>query len=340
MSAAGVAWQYGTQLYYIDNANTNLGTLVRTPTSGGVLTAIATNVYYVAPGSPPEAYNPHFQETSAGLYVSWCANPVSASCTLARFDANGASTPIATNIDTEWGADSAGDRVFVRRANGRDEVLDANGTSVVTLEANVTSGMLSPSGTEIVYAVGGALKVLTIANPTPSTILPSGAAEIVAVPDDGHAFYSSVLGVPPAWGDLSGVPLVASAQPTVLNHGPSRFLAFDPTRGGMVWSQITNPQMPKAPSDIYWTLFGLPPTQLAASSLFQRVPKNGLLVFNRNITDLSMPIGDIALVDASAMPVVLASAANGAFALSPDRGTLYYGTDSASPAGIYAVVMP
>jgi hypothetical protein len=129
---------------------------------------------------------------------------------------------LATIVDGSASFDAAGDLVFAA-IDGTNEgaVFAVPGGAKTHIDTNVTAGLMTPDGTGVVYlTTGGAIRFATTTSPSPTTVVTSGAAGLLAISPDGStvAYYASGSGsstdlwLAPA--KTMGTPVQVVATPT------------------------------------------------------------------------------------------------------------------------------
>jgi hypothetical protein len=103
-------------------------------------------------------------------------------------------TNAAPKAAATFSTDTTGSKVFVIGGAGDGEIHSVPANNVTPIASNVLSGVLLPDGSEVVYTTtsGSLLRATTSAPITATTLVASGAREVLLVSPDGkHAIVAS-----------------------------------------------------------------------------------------------------------------------------------------------------
>ena len=348
------ATAYGNSAFFLDgwDAGTSTANLVEVtlggPDGGSAPQVIAT---VTLSGSSPTAFDPctpRWQSTSTGLYLGACvsgAGPFDES--LWSVDTSGAPTQIATGIAPGWGADSAGDLVFVVTSAGDGEVIGPSGNLVTTFDSGVTEGTMLPMGSQAVYVAGGALWMHAVSAAMPVELADNAAGLWGLSPNGSYALYydTARTGTSPlgptgdVWLASTDLPINMSfeltaaqdAVPWVFTADESHVSWVVPMSGGSLMSYATSVastatgMTSQGPLAVH--LQGLPQGMVGATLLYQ------LVGADPDTPNLH------ALDTSSDIDTLLASGTNPGFVWLGPTGAAY-ATDQVPTAGVYVVHVP
>ena len=128
----------------------------------------------------------------ARFFVGSCAAGARAG-TIQRFD-HGAtgwqSTTIATSALPVWSADATGDKVFFQSQSYAGQYVEGGQTHLV--DNGVSSGVILPDGSAVLYTVGDQLRRTSLSSINPITIVTTGYSQPVGFSPSYHlALYST-----------------------------------------------------------------------------------------------------------------------------------------------------
>lgn len=215
------------------------------PTAIGAPEIVATNVGI---GDKTTSCIPQIGFHGTNLFMSSCEG-AETSGTVRMIDAAGAVTTVRTGARPTWSADASGSRILVTTAAGEVELHDMPNNDVVPVASDVSSAVLVPGDTTVLYTTAGsALHRAPVATPSAAqTLLASGAREILSVsPDGAHAVVASLPPDPSSTSthrtDLHLVALGASAAPapTTALLTTATGMAYGFTRSGAHVLYITD----------------------------------------------------------------------------------------------------
>jgi hypothetical protein len=343
---------YGNVVFFLDGwdattATANLDEVtLGGPDGGSAPQVIAVVTLSSASPTAFDPCTPRWQSTSSRLYLGACiggTGPFDES--LWSFDGTGGAVPIATGIAPGWGADSAGDLVFVATSAGIGQVIGPSGNLVTTLDTGVTEGAMLLTGSQAVYVARGALWVNDVSANMPGQLADSAAGLWGLSPDGTYALYydtartsTSPLGpTGDIWLASTDVAIPMSfeltaeqdAVPWVFTADESHVSWVVPTSGAMSYattiaSTVTG-MTTAGPLALHPQ--GLPQGIVGATLLYQQMGADP------NTPDLH------ALDTSSSTDTLLASGTNPGFVwLDPTLAA--YATDQGSAAGVYLVQVP
>ncbi len=339
---------YGQVAYFLDDwdSTTETADLVSLtldgPDGSGAGQVIATVTLSSASPTAFDPCTPRWQATTAALYLGAC---VGGSGQFAEsvwtLDPTGTATPVATGVAPMWGADAAGDRVFVATSSGQGQVLGPTGNLVATLDTGVTEGVMLADGQHAVYVAGGSLWQGSISASVPVQLADNAAGlwglsptEAVAVYYDTARTGTSVLG---PTGDIWLTPLVVPA-PFQLATSQAVPWAFTTDETHLSWL----PAPPTAPATVYPTVISPTAGPSTSSLKIMSVPAGlplpvggSTLVYQL----MAPPYPELRAIDTStSTDSVVVSQTDPGFALSGPL--LVYAVPAGAGAGVYVVPRP
>jgi hypothetical protein len=125
------------------------------------------------------------------LVIGWCA-PGSLFGKIEQYEAlagHWTATVIASDSLSTWSSDQSGDRIFYQSNDYRGRLVEAGESRVV--DASVSSGIVLPDGSAILYNVGDQLRRTALPDINPVPIVTRGFSQLAEFnPSYDHVLYS------------------------------------------------------------------------------------------------------------------------------------------------------
>jgi hypothetical protein len=265
-------------------------------------------------------------------------------------------TPTLTvpNAQVYFSADAAGTKILAITTAGAASVYPLDGSPSTSIDTDVFNGFLTPDGSTVIYTTtAGQLKRTATSNPVPTTLVASGAYDLLgnnswmndyaswlpALPPDGSQVFTCTndycLTGSVGFASTTTAGVVTTVMPADQVYGQDLF--YDPfTHNGAYALVRQDPTSIAAAAPVLATpAGGTPKTIATASTRFFAGPSGALVVYDDNFTNNA---SDLYVADlASSCTPTLVAAGISSFWLTPGRDQIVYAKGG---MGLFVVPVP